>query len=135
MFKLKPILVLMRVFAIRNFLKLGENANCLVKWNAFDEKANNLTINDESKIFDWKLPHPKLNKTTVTVSLPTKHCLLSDCTTQRTRFWYTDKKTGEWEKYAKVSIAESVAQFVDNRAKGHNSFGHVDSKFRNIPWV
>ncbi|VDI28736.1 Hypothetical predicted protein [Mytilus galloprovincialis] len=37
----------MRVFAIRNFLKLGENANCLVKWNAFDEKANNLTINDE----------------------------------------------------------------------------------------
>lgn len=80
-----------RALLIRYYKILGNEAITNVKWTDYDSKSKIITVSDEKKPFEWKIPVNDLFKSSVHVTIDRKKLFVislflhyTNCTNTRT---------------------------------------------------
>ena len=112
----------------RYFVSLGEAPNISVKWCDYDDKSKIITINDEKRQFDWKLPQKDLFKSFVHVVFNKKKKFVVTLFYTTFSALVQGQATGEWVHSEFMKIKEVVESALCT--KGDKSCD-IDTKIKN----
>ena len=123
-------LVWRRVFLIRYFKILGGETITKINWKDFDKNSKILTLNDEKKAFEWKLPHSELAKSSVEIIIDRKKlCVINIFYNTQTLF-VQGKNSKKWLDLEYIHLKSVVSKIVQE--KGSNSTKEIDQIIRDV---
>ncbi|VDI66228.1 Hypothetical predicted protein [Mytilus galloprovincialis] len=123
------VLVWRRALLTRYFIDLGNETKADVKWTDHDEKARVVTINDEKRTFEWKIPQKELFKSVANVTINKKKKIVITLFYTTNTALVQGQLTAEWVKFEFPRIKKVVDNLVCT--KGDKSV-NVVKEIKNI---
>ena len=126
----ESILLWRRALLLRYFKILGNEKNINVKWTDYDSKSKIITVSDEKRPFEGKLPVKDLFKSSVSVSVERKKLFVISLFYTTQTALIQGQMSLDWTKSEYPKINNAVKELL--QSKGDNNVKYVDKALENI---